>query len=79
MALTLLDHPLQQSKVSIQKHPLQLPPHLATTHTLTHTLGCQRRYTEAFQHRDKQTQGFLCSAQTLIKLGHTGVNVETFP
>lgn len=57
-ALTLLDQPLQQGKVSVQEHPLQLPARLATTHTLTHTLGSQRCYTEALQHRDKQTQSF---------------------
>lgn len=58
LALALLDQPLQQGKVSVQEHPLQLPARLATTHTLTHTLGSQRRYTEALQHIDKQTQGF---------------------
>ncbi len=78
LALTLLDESLQQGEVCIQEQPVQLRAHLATTHTLTHTLGSQHCQTEAFQHRDKQTQGFLCRTETLFSEGHTCVNAETF-
>lgn len=73
LALTLLDQPLQQGEVSIQQHPLQLPAHLTTAHALTHTLGSQHRYAEAFGHRDRSDTGFSEVLKCLFKLVHTDV------